>query len=56
MGAGENAAAAAFTEPRGAGGGGGAFLDRDVVDVDAVDAERTTGGNPDCRWAISLAE
>jgi hypothetical protein len=47
VGAGENAAAAAFTEPRGAGGGGGAFLE--MVDVDAVDGERPTGGVDVCR-------
>ena len=47
VGAWEKPAAAAFTEPRGAGGGGGAFLDR--VDVDAVDGERPTGGVPVCR-------
>ena len=48
----------AFEEPKGAGGGGGAFLD--MVDVDdAVDAERPTGGvaTPPCRcWLTSLAE
>ena len=31
----------AFPEPKGAGGGGGLFLDK--VDVDALDAERPTG-------------
>jgi hypothetical protein len=44
---GEEVTAAAALEPKGAGGGGGAFLDR--VDVDAVDGERPTGGVPDCR-------
>jgi hypothetical protein len=48
----------AFEEPKGAGGGGGAFLDKVDVD-DAVDAERPTGGVaiPPCRcWLTSLAE
>lgn len=48
----------AFPEPKGAGGGGGLFLDK--VDVDAVDGERPTGAATPprvaCRcWETSLA-